>query len=234
MGGHCCARCRCGIAGHQQRLQSARTPHEPRDAFVVPAVCRGIARTAAAEHPHGRPAVPVAGRTARAGSCRDRHHLASLACHQPGGRSRSDRSRCRNRPLFRPPYNQCVAHTNPSDEQLKQLLTSASSVAIVGASSNPDKASYGIMKKLQSVGFNVIPINPKEAEMLGVRSYPSLGDVKEPIDIVDVFRHPEDTPAIADEAVAVGAKALWLQAGISNEEAAARARAGGLIVVMDA
>jgi len=127
-----------------------------------------------------------------------------------------------------------MSHQNPSDAQLKTLLTNASTIAIVGASSNPDKASYGIMQKLQQVGYRVIPVNPRETEILGERSYPSLADVPEHIDIVDVFRRPEDTPAIADEAVKIGAQALWLQTGIANEDAAARAEAGGLTVVMDA
>jgi uncharacterized protein len=127
-----------------------------------------------------------------------------------------------------------MAHANPSDQELKELLTNATTIAIVGASSNPDKASYGIMQKLLQVGYHVIPINPKETEILGQRSYPSLIDVPEPIDIVDVFRRSEDTPGIADDAVTIGANALWLQTGIANEDAAARARAGGLKVVMDA
>jgi hypothetical protein len=105
---------------------------------------------------------------------------------------------------------------------------------MVGASSKPEKASYGIMRKLQSVGYRVIPVNPRETEVLGEQAYPSLADVPEPIDIVDVFRRAEDTPAIADEAVKVGAKVLWLQTGVASEEAAARAEAGGLTVVMDA
>jgi predicted CoA-binding protein len=127
-----------------------------------------------------------------------------------------------------------MAHANPSDAELKQLLTDATTIAMVGASSNPDKASHGIMQRLQSVGYRVIPVNPRETEVLGERSYPSLIDVPERIDIVDVFRRAEDTPGIADDAVTIGAKALWLQTGIVNEEAAARATAGGLIVVMDA
>jgi predicted CoA-binding protein len=104
---------------------------------------------------------------------------------------------------------------------------------MVGASSNPEKASYGIMQKLQKAGYRVIPVNPRETEILGERSYPSLIDVPERIDIVDVFRRPEDAPSIADDAVTIGAKALWLQEGIVSEDAAARAQAGGLIVVMD-
>src|SRR5438128_11656145 len=127
-----------------------------------------------------------------------------------------------------------MSHANPSDQQLRELLTNATTIAIVGASSNPDKDSYGIMQKLQRAGYRVIPVNPRETEILGERAYPSLIDVPERIDIVDVFRRAEDTPAIADDAVTIGAKALWLQTGIVSEDAAHRATAGGLIVVMDA
>ena len=127
-----------------------------------------------------------------------------------------------------------ISHHNPSNDDLRRLLTDASTIAMVGASSKPDKASYGIMQKLQRVGYRVIPVNPREAEILGERSYPSLLDIPERVDIVDVFRRPEDTPAIADEAVKIGAKALWLQTGIVNEDAANRASAGRLAVVMDA
>src|SRR3954454_20527997 len=127
-----------------------------------------------------------------------------------------------------------MAHANPSDQQLKQLLTDATTIAVVGASANADKASHGIMQKLQHAGYRVIPVNPRETEVLGERAYPSLVDVPERIDIVDVFRRAEDTPAIADEAVTIGAKALWLQTGIVSEDAAERATKGGLIVVMDA
>jgi predicted CoA-binding protein len=126
-----------------------------------------------------------------------------------------------------------MSHTNPSDDQLRQLLTSASTIALVGASSNVERESHGIMQKLQSVGYKVIPVNPRETEVLGERAYPALKDIPVPIDIVDVFRKSEDTPAIADEAAAVGAKALWLQTGITNDDAAARAEAAGLMVVMD-
>ena len=115
-----------------------------------------------------------------------------------------------------------MPHSNPSDQDLRELLTNATTIAIVGASPNPDKESYGIMQKLLGAGYNVVPVNPKETEILG-----------QPIDIVDVFRRAEDTPAIADDAVTIGAKALWLQTGIASEDAAARAKAGGLMVVMD-
>ncbi len=127
-----------------------------------------------------------------------------------------------------------MAHENPTDDQLRQILTDAATIAMVGASANPDKASYGIMRKLQSVGYRVIPVNPRESEVLGEKSYASLTDIPERIDIVDVFRRAEDTPPIADDAVKVGAKVLWLQTGIANDEAAARAVKGGLTIVMDA
>src|SRR5258706_12629910 len=111
-----------------------------------------------------------------------------------------------------------MSHSNPSDQELKELLTNATTIAIVGASSNPDKAPYRIMQKLQKAGYKVIPINPRETEILGERSYPSLIGVPERIDIVDVFRRAEATPAIADDPVKNGAKALWLRAGITSQD----------------
>ncbi len=117
---------------------------------------------------------------------------------------------------------------------MKELLTSATTIAMVGASSNPDRPSNGIMRKLQHVGYHVIPVNPNETTVLGERAYRSLSDVPERIDIVDVFRRAEFTPAIAEEAVKVGARALWLQSGVVNDAAAATAEAGGITVVMDA
>jgi predicted CoA-binding protein len=127
-----------------------------------------------------------------------------------------------------------MAHRNPPDDTIKQLLTEAKTIAIVGASSNPDRPSNGVMSKLQRVGYHVIPINPNETTVLGARAYPSLAAAPEPIDIVDVFRRAEFTPAVAEEAVKAGAKALWLQSGVVNETAAATAEAGGLMAVMDA
>jgi predicted CoA-binding protein len=126
-----------------------------------------------------------------------------------------------------------MAHTNPSDDRIRQLLTDASTIAVVGASSNPERPSHSIMQRLQRAGYKVIPVNPRETRVLGEQAYASLADIPVPVDIVDVFRRGEDTPPIADEAVAIGAKALWLQSGISSEDAASRASAGGLVVVMD-
>ncbi|MEP6652429.1 MAG: CoA-binding protein [Myxococcales bacterium] len=127
-----------------------------------------------------------------------------------------------------------MSHHNPSDQELTTILTKARTIAIVGVSSNPDKPSHGIMGKLLGAGYRVIPVNPRETEVLGQKAYATLREVPDKIDIVDVFRRAEETPAIADEAVAVGAKVLWLQSGITSDDAAARASAGGLTVVMDA
>jgi len=127
-----------------------------------------------------------------------------------------------------------VPPANPSDAELFTLLDRATTIAVVGASSNPSRPSHGIFQRLLGHGYTVIPVNPKESEVLGQKAYPALDDVPVPIDIVDVFRRSEDTPPIAEAAVRTRAKALWLQSGISNDEAARIASTGGLTVVMDA
>jgi uncharacterized protein len=127
-----------------------------------------------------------------------------------------------------------MPHENPPDEQIRELLASARRIAVVGASSNPARPSYGIFGQLLRAGYEVIPVNPNETSVHGQVAYPSLREVPGRIDIVDVFRRPEHTPAIADEAALAGARALWLQSGIHNESAAERAKAGGLVVIMDA
>ncbi|HEY5945507.1 MAG TPA: CoA-binding protein [Kofleriaceae bacterium] len=121
----------------------------------------------------------------------------------------------------------------PSDDELRGLLVDAKTIAMVGASNNPQKPSHRIMKQLLAAGYHVIPVNPNESEVLGQRAVGSLAEITEPVDIVDVFRKSEDTPPIAEQAVKLGAKALWLQLGIANEEAASRALKGGLAIVMD-
>lgn len=126
-----------------------------------------------------------------------------------------------------------MAHQNPPDEALRELLTEARTIAMIGASSDPDRPSHGIMQKLLGVGYRVIPVNPNETEVLGQKAYARLADVPEKIDLVNVFRRADFTPEHADEAVSAGAKALWLQSGIWNEEAASRALRGGLTAVMD-
>ena len=122
---------------------------------------------------------------------------------------------------------------NPPDDAIRKLLESARTIAMVGASSKPDRPSYEVMQILLEAGFRVIPVNPGETEVLGQKAVASLDAITEKVDIVDVFRKAEDTPPIADDAVKMGARALWLQRGIASDEAAARATAGGLTVVMD-
>ncbi len=124
--------------------------------------------------------------------------------------------------------------TPPSQIQRKAILDRSKTIAIVGASSNPARASYFVMTYFGSKpDVEIYPVNPRETEILGRTAYPSLADLPVVPDIVDVFRKPEDCPGIAEEAVAVGAKVLWLQLGIVSDEAARIASAAGLDVVMD-
>jgi predicted CoA-binding protein len=127
-----------------------------------------------------------------------------------------------------------VAHQNPPDAIIRQMLVDARTIAVVGASSDPGRPSHGIFAQLLASGYRVVAVNPNEASVLGQPSFATLRDVPFEVDIVDVFRRPEHTPAIADDAIAIGAKVLWLQSGISSEIAAERAKAAGLVVVMDA
>ncbi|MDP7387156.1 MAG: CoA-binding protein, partial [Nitrospinota bacterium] len=103
----------------------------------------------------------------------------------------------------------------------------------VGLSANPMRPSYFVGYYLQRMGFDVFPVNPRYEEILGVKCYPALASLPEAPEVVDVFRRPEDVPRIAEEALSAGAKALWLQFGVVNEDAARRAREAGLLVVMD-
>jgi uncharacterized protein len=106
-------------------------------------------------------------------------------------------------------------------------------IAVVGLSSDPGRDSYGVARYMQAQGYEIMPVNPKETEVLGRRAYPSLGDLPEPPEVVDVFRRPEFVPQVVDDAIAAGAKAIWLQLGVVDYDAARRAREAGLIVVMD-
>jgi len=116
---------------------------------------------------------------------------------------------------------------------IQRILLSAKSVAIVGLSSNPLRASYFVGFYLKRHGYEVIPVNPQESQVLGARSYATLREIPTPVDIVDVFRNPSALPAIAREAVAIGAKCLWGQYSVINEEAARIAESAGLAVIMD-
>jgi predicted CoA-binding protein len=122
----------------------------------------------------------------------------------------------------------------PSDPELRSILGDARTIAVVGLSSNPERASYEVAEYLQSKGYLIVPVNPNETEVLGERVYPTLADIPSEIeiDVVDVFRRAEQTPAIAEAAVARGAKVLWLQEGIANDDARRIGEAGGLSVVM--
>jgi predicted CoA-binding protein len=121
-----------------------------------------------------------------------------------------------------------------SDVELRSILGDARTIAVVGLSSDPSRASHGVARYLQRKGYRIIPVNPNETEVLGERAYPTLRDIPADVhvDVVDVFRRPEATPDIARNAVAIGAKVLWLQSGIVNEEAFRIGTQAGLDVVM--
>lgn len=117
--------------------------------------------------------------------------------------------------------------------EMKTMLSTARTIAVVGLSDKPDRASFGVAHYMQRAGYKIIPVNPTVKEVLGVPAVASLHDISEPIDIVDIFRRSEDVGPVVDEAIEVGAKAVWMQLGIVNDEAANKARAAGLAVVMD-
>jgi predicted CoA-binding protein len=121
------------------------------------------------------------------------------------------------------------------DEDIKALLESVRTIALVGASDRPDRPSYGVMAFLQRHGYRVIPVNPQITgeHVHGEFVFRELSQIGEPIDMVDIFRRPQAAGEAVDEAIAAGAKAVWMQLGVINEEAAARAEAAGLKVVMD-
>lgn len=121
-----------------------------------------------------------------------------------------------------------------SDRVMKDILLSTKTIASVGLSSNTEKESYWIVLYLKEQGYRIIPVNPTADEILGEKSFPDLESVPEKIDVVQVFRKPEDVPAVVDSAIKIGAKTVWMQEGIVNEEAAQKARDAGLQVVMDA
>lgn len=119
------------------------------------------------------------------------------------------------------------------DAGLRRILETSKVIAIVGISPKEDRPSHGVAKFLMARGYTVIPVNPGQTEILGQRCYASLKDIPVKVDMVDVFRKSADIPPVAAEAIAIGAKTLWLQLGIINQEAAATAAAAGLDVVMD-
>jgi predicted CoA-binding protein len=120
----------------------------------------------------------------------------------------------------------------PGDTELRSILSHARTVAVVGLSSKSHRPSYEVAEYLQRQGYRIIPINPNETQVLGEAAYPSLEDVPERVDVVDVFRRAEHTPEVARQAVRIGARVLWLQMDIVNDEARDIAEEGGLDVVM--
>jgi uncharacterized protein len=121
-----------------------------------------------------------------------------------------------------------------SDKEMKDILLSAKTIASVGLSSNQQKESYWIVSYLKEQGYRIIPVNPTVTEVLGEKAYPDLSSVPEQVDVVQIFRKPEDVPPVVDEAIKIGAKVVWMQEGIRHEESAKKARAAGLQVIMDA
>jgi uncharacterized protein len=118
-------------------------------------------------------------------------------------------------------------------DEVREILTECKTIAVVGLSENPIRDSYHVAAYLQSRGYRIVPVNPSVTEVLGERAYPGLRDVPVPIDLVDIFRRSDAVPPVVEDAIAIGAKAVWMQEGVVHEEAAARARAAGLKVVMD-
>ena len=121
-----------------------------------------------------------------------------------------------------------------NDDEMREILLAAKNVASVGLSSNDEKESFWIAFFLKEQGYRMIPVNPKATEIFGEKAYASLSDIPDEIDVVQVFRRPEDVPPVVEEAIKIGAKVVWMQEGIVNEEAARMARQAGLQVVMDA
>jgi len=123
--------------------------------------------------------------------------------------------------------------SNDFEQVIRNILISTNTIASVGLSSNPEKPSYGVVSYLHGQGYKIIPVNPTASEIMGEKAYPSLSDIPDKVDVVQIFRKPEDVPPVVDEAIKIGAKVVWMQEGIVNQEAAQKAREAGLQVVMD-
>lgn len=119
------------------------------------------------------------------------------------------------------------------DEKIRRILKDTRTIAVVGLSSNPAKISFQIAAYLKSQGYRIIPVNPTADTILGERAYPDVLSIPEPVDVVQIFRRPEDVPPVVEQAIRKGARAVWMQEGIAHPEAAAQAEAAGLQVVQD-
>ena len=121
---------------------------------------------------------------------------------------------------------------NATPADIQNIVTTSRCIAVVGLSDRPDRDSHRVAGYLQQQGYRVIPVNPNASEILGEKAYANLREIPVPVDIVDIFRKPEAVPQIVDEAIAIGARTIWMQSGIAHHAAAAKARAAGLKVVM--
>lgn len=122
---------------------------------------------------------------------------------------------------------------NATSDEIRNILITSRTIAVVGLSDNPERSSYQVAAYLQAHGYRILPVNPKITSVLGEKAFPSLAAVPEPVDIVDVFRQPDAIPGIVAEAIAKGAKVIWMQEGLAHNAAADQARAAGLQVVMN-
>lgn len=123
--------------------------------------------------------------------------------------------------------------TNPTPDQLRSLLQEVRTIAVVGLSPRPERPSYRVSRAMQGFGYRIVPVRPAVAEVLGEKAYPRLSDIPFPVDLVDVFRAADEAGPIVDECIALGVRRIWLQDGVINFDAAERARAAGITVVMD-
>lgn len=118
-------------------------------------------------------------------------------------------------------------------DPITEILKTSRTIAVVGLSSRKFRPSYGVSQYMQAAGYRIIPVNPGEAEVLGEKAYARIDDIPEKVDIVNIFRRPEYVPVIVDSAIKIGARAIWMQEGVTHDEAAERARRAGLLVVQD-
>lgn len=126
-----------------------------------------------------------------------------------------------------------MAFQNPSDDEIRRLLQRVKTIAVVGLSPKPGRPSFGVSQAMQRFGYRIVPVRPAVDAVLGEKAYASLADIPFPVDLVDVFRAAEHIPAVVEECLAIQAPAIWIQEGIVHDEAAEKARAAGLTVVMD-
>ena len=122
---------------------------------------------------------------------------------------------------------------NPSDQEIRELLSESTTIAVVGLSPKPSRPSHGVANYLQKQNYRIIPVNPGHSDILGEKSYASLSEIPEKVDVVDIFRKPEHVAPIVEQAIKIKAKAIWMQSGIVNHQASQIAKDAGLMVVMD-